>query len=438
MLFVLAIFLLIGGFVAVTSNPDTFSPAKFYLAFYLLFHIGVLFTPVRDGTVFLIGVPMLIGIALVIIEAVRGQFAAQIPSARRLHRKRAPDLDYTVPIVIWVLSVPAVFAQLYMLTQLGGLEGYIESINSRVRDWSGYGWARTLINTVSPLNVAFFALGVSRPRSWAWWALFTAHLMTVLGVGFLSGSRSAMLNVFVLLFVAYHYLYRPISMPLAAGMATTLVGMASLLGVVRNGLSFTDGELTTGLSNTTQSFSLNSFTYGVEPLDLIVGMNTLSLAGGSTFLSLVTNAIPRSIYPEKPDTGGVFFTKEYAGDAWEGLSNLTPTFLGEWIINFGYFSGILGYLLVYTLLMGLVVFWYLRLLRNGARAMNSAFCVDFTIFLHVLWASIGLMVGEFTSVILGFVLTQLIPLLGVRILLGRAETQQEARRGGQQVTGWTT
>jgi len=113
----------------------------------------------------------------------------------------------------------------------------------------------------------------------------------------------------------------------------------------------------------------------------------------------------------------VFFTVNYAGDAWMGLSNLTPTFLGEWIINFGYFWGIAGFFLAYGLIQHGLIRWYSRLLRNPARRRDRLFAVDVVIYIHVVWAAVALMVGEFTNIGLGFVLTQLIPLFALRIAL---------------------
>jgi hypothetical protein len=412
-LFVIAILFLLGGSIAVTSNSDTFSPAKFFVAFYLLFHVGAYFDPPSQEALILASLPLVLSVVFVFYEATRVQY---LPSAASLVPKPLSDRgSYVVPLVIWGLSLPSLIAQMVMIDEFGGISGYVASINTRVVDWSGLGWARVLIGMLTAVNVAFFAIGVSRRRSTTWWALYGAHFLMVLAFGLLSGSRSGTLNVVALLIFSLHYIRRPVAMPTAAGAGVALIGLASLLGVARNGFRLEDGEFTTGFQNSTEAFSFNSFSYGVEPLKIITDTYSLILAHGSTFASLLTNAIPRSIYPDKPDTGGVFFTKNYVGDAWEGYSNLTPTFLGEWIINFGYLAGIIGFFISLGVIMLLLERAYCRLLRDPRRHRDEVFAVDVVIYLHVLWSAVGLVVGEVTNVVLGLVLNSLLPLFVIRL-----------------------
>ena len=413
MLLIVALLLFIGGAVAVTSNNDTFSPAKFFLAFYLLFHVGAFFEPPSTIVTGLMLVPLFLGVLVVLNEANQTQY---LPRAKDTIAPAVPKArDYRAAAVIWLLSSPSIFAQYYMISEFGGIEAYVGSIETRVQDWSGYGWARTLIGLMSAFNVAYFAISLVRKRDGFWWLLFAVHFGVTFVLGLGSGSRGGMLNILALLAITFHYVKRPISLPAASGLVAVLVGAASLFGVARSNLEIVDGQLTTGLATSTESFSLNSFFYGIEPLQYITRAPHLILAQGSTFFSFFTNAIPRELYPDKPDTGGVFFTVNYAGNAWLGLSNLTPTFLGEWIINFGYLAGIVGFFLSYGAIFYILIRWYSRLLRDPNRVRDRLFAVDLAIYLHAVWAGVALMVGEFTNVALGFVLTQLVPLLALRI-----------------------
>ncbi|KRA83192.1 O-antigen polymerase [Altererythrobacter sp. Root672] len=423
MLALIALFLLIGGIIAVTSNSDTFSPAKFLLAFYVIFHVGAVYDPPQPIVLGLIAIPLALGLLLVVNEAVATQYK---PATTELIKpvRGAARTDYTVPLVLWLMTMPALLSQLYMIRELGGLDGYIASVNTRVADWSGFGWARVLILTTTPLNVAFFAVGLLKKRDVIWWGIFALHFAFVLLIGLLSGSRSGLLNIFALLLLCFHYQRRNVRLLPAFLMVLALVGASSVLGVARSGFKLNNGELTTGYATSAESFSFNSFFYGIEPLSLIAAMPKLDLAHGSTFLSLLTNSIPRSIYPDKPDTGGVFLTKHYAGNAWEGYSNLTPTFLGEWIINFGWVVGIIGFFLSYGLLLHSMGRWYVRLLRNPDRPRDLKFALDLAIYVHVLWMTVGLMPGELTNVVLGHVLTQLLPLLALRFVLLYVERQK--------------
>ncbi|MXP15150.1 hypothetical protein GRI44_10360 [Altererythrobacter confluentis] len=415
MLLIVALFLIIGGIIAVTSNPDIFSPAKFYFAFFILFHVGIIVQPPENLVYGLIFVTLAIGLLIAIVEAVKVQY--DLPAAKLIAPPTgAVDRVASIGAALFfcIISLPAVFAQFYMIYEFGGFSGYIASLNTRVVDWSGFGWARTLISMMVVINVAFFAVGLIAKRPLIFWALFAGHFAFVLFFGSLSGSRSGLLNIFALLLVIFHYLRKPIGAGFASLMVTAMIGGASLLGIARNGLTFSNGELTTGLSTAGNNFSFNSFFYGVDPLNLIVATQPMPLAHGSTFLSLFTNAIPRSIYPEKPDTGGVFFTKSYAGDAWEGFSNLTPTFQGEWIINFGWAPGIIGYLISYFAIFLAILGAYRTLLRTRGRQRDAVFAIDVAIYVTVLWSAIGLMIGEITATILGLLLNQLFPLFAMR------------------------
>lgn len=422
MLFILCLFVLLAGMTAVTSNRDTFSPAKFLLIFYVLFHVGALFDPPETTVLALMMAPLALIFVIAFAEASMVQFR---PLPRPVVAER--EAMAGIATAVWICSAPAVLSQFAMIYAFGGLEGYLNSLGSRVEDWSGFGWARILIGTLNVLNIAYLAIGLRAKRSTGWWATYGIHLAMVLVLGMLSGSRSGLLNIFAIILISFHYLRRPVPIAAAAGMVVFLSAAASILGEARNGFKVDNGEITTGLSNSSQSFSMNAFYYGVDPLKLIVEAPHLILANGSTFLSMFTNAIPRSIYPDKPDTGGVFLTKHYAGDAWMGLSNLTPTFLGEWIINFGWLAGITGFFVSYGLICMLVLRWYVRLLRDSRRPRDFIFTVDVVIYIHVMWTVVGLMPGEITNVVLGFVLTQLVPLLSLRFLLKWIVSREEQR-----------
>lgn len=426
MLFILCLFVLLTGMMAVTSNRDTFSPTKVLLAFFILFHVGAVVDPPETMVLVLMLAPLALIFVLGFSEASQVQYR---PLTRPVVSKS--EASAGLAATVWICSSPAVLAQLVMIYKFGGLVGYFNSLGSRVEDWSGFGWARTLIGTLNVLNVAYFAIGLRAKRRAAWWGVYAIHFGIVMVLGLLSGSRSGLLNIFAITLISFHYLRRPVPIGAAAGMMVVLSVAASVLGTARNGFKIDNGEVTTGLSNSSQSFSMNAFFYGVDPLKLIVEAPNLVLAHGTTFLSLFTNPIPRSFYPGKPDTGGVFLTKYYAGDAWMGLSNLTPTFLGEWIINFGWLAGITGFFFSYGAICFLVLRWYVRLLRDQQRPRDLVFTIDVVLYVHVLWTLVGLMPGELTNVVLGATLTQIIPLLALRFMVKWVVARDERRNLGR-------
>lgn len=423
--FILVNFFVLACMFSVLVNRDIFSPGKLFLLFFLVFHAGILFVEVKPATGALILLVLSVSVVMIMLEGARAHRAP--PLKRRPPAPYAPGEHRSFTLFFWLISIPSVAAQLYMIQQFGGIAGYVNSVGLRVVEWSGYGWARMLIFLFVPLNLAYFALGLNRSRSKRWWLIYLLHFLILLAMGTLSGSRSSLLTAFALQAFLYHYLRAPIAGRTAAILATCLVFSAMVLGVVRQGVSFDAGRLSLGNSSG-RTVSFATFYYGVDPIEIIVSSGHMPLANGSTFVSLLTNAVPRSIWPEKPDTGGVFFTKNYAGNAWLGYSNLTPTFLGEWLINFGWTFGILGFFMSFSALMMWLVRYYFRIRSRLSVDRSDQAALQLVIYAHVAWALMALMVGELTNVILTFALSQLLPLWMIKEYVRRtAATGPEAR-----------
>lgn len=417
MIYVVLVFLAVAAILAVSSNPDVFAPAKVYLFFFAMFHSGALFTqlqPLAGGLIFLV---LMVGFVLTFTE---GQMLQGYPPLRK--RWRLPDPARTPDFAkaIWLFSAPSAFAQLYMIQHFGGFSGYIDSLGTRVVDWAGFGWARTLINLFTPLNLVYFALGLQTRRDRRWWSLYALHFLFVLGFGALSGSRSGLLTVFAIQLMLFHYMRTPVKGRTAAVMAGVLIFSAFTLGVLRNGVRVGEGGIEFGSFETQSSASLSSFNAGVQAIKVITEAPYMPLAHGSTFASVVTNAVPRAVWPDKPDPGGVFFTKHYTGDAWYGFSNLAPTFLGEFLINFGWAGGVLGYAVAYSAILIGLIFYYRRIRRELLGVLTPVMTIDVVLYLIVAWALVALMVGETTNVIVNLVFSQLLPIWLIRLYVARA------------------
>ena len=403
-------------FCAMMTNRDLMSPGKFYLASMFLFYVGALLSNTSYEVWMLILLVLLIGLMLVVLEAgVRTD---------NLRVERAPELvappEVNATLLLWSLTVPALLAQLFMIVHFGGVMGYINMIGNRVVEWRGLGWAKTLITTVTAINLVYFAVGLLRERGRGWWVGYFLHLVVVLGFGLLTGSRGSLLSVFALQLIVYHYLKRPVSMRAAVGLAAGLLVAAMILGVVRNGIRVDEGSLQTGLDSSERSVEVSAFSNGVTPLRLLLEHPDAPLAYGSTFASVVTNVIPRSIWEDKPDTGGVYFTKVYTGDAWDGTSNLTPTLLGEFVINFGWIGGVSGFLATGLLMVFLLARYYDAMLRLLSAPRSVKVATGVVLYVSVMWSAAGLLSGEVTNVVQNLVLTQLAPVLVMRKLLARA------------------
>jgi len=365
----------------------------------------------------LISVVLIVGVLTVAYEALRPAYAGGgRPVPPPMRAVVAPE---SVARWIWLFSIPAILSQLYLLYHFGGLQAYINVIGNRVVEFRGLGWAKTFISTIVVLNLIYFAVGLTRPRSRGWWMIYGGHLFLLLSMGLLLGSRGSILNAFAAQVFIYHYMRRPMKMMYVMPIGAALVVFAVLLGIAREGLKVENGAVVTGLDKAENLFRLSVFAYGSQPLDLLVDAPDMQLAYGSTFVSLVTNAVPRDWWPEKPDTGGVFFTKQYTDDAWGGASNLTPTLLGETIINFGWPIGLLLFFFLHLALMWAVVEYRRSAVARLRQRMDGASAVNLVMYILVMWSVVALMIGEVTNVLLGLMLTQLVPAFAVKKMIFR-------------------
>lgn len=408
---------------ALMTQRDLFSPGKMFLASFALFHLGAWTRPRTTELWLLILIVLLVGTVAVVAETPSGMTARGLPRPG----PRSPTRAEWSTLAIWLLSMPALAAQVTIIEMFGGLIGYVNALGNRVLEFRGLGWVRTLTAMLLVINLVYMAIGLVERRRRLWWMGYLLHLLLLVGVGLLSGSRSGVLTVFAMQLMLFHYLRRPVSIARGLLVAISLVLAAGVLGVVREGVKFEDGRLVTGLADADRLFQSSVFTYGVEPLEILERVDTKELSLGGTFATLLTNPIPRNLWPSKPDTGGVVFTKLYTGDAWGGASNLTPTFIGEWIINFGWAAGIALFAVTYGSVLLATVATYWRMRRRLALGLDRGVAIDLVIYVCLLWTVIGLMVGEVTNVLLTFALTQLLPLwLLRRLLAGRDKKVRKA------------
>jgi hypothetical protein len=171
--------------------------------------------------------------------------------------------------------------------------------------------------------------------------------------------------------------------------------------------------------------------YGEGPLQILVDADHLQLAYGMTFVSLVTNAIPRDWWPDKPDSGGGYFTKIYTADAWNGRSNLAPTYLGEGIMNFGWAAGIAFFVITYPAMMFYCFLYYRRVILRVRAAPDASAALDLVQYILIVWAVVALMTGEVTNILLSLFLTRILPILALRAVLNyQARQARHVRRSG--------
>jgi hypothetical protein len=405
---VLASLFALSSIVALVSNRDLFSPAKLYLLNFAVFFGAAFIHDLSPGTA---------GLCLLVVSF--GTLAALFE--RTPPRIRSGNVESCVlyghrraVATIWALTIGPLAAFVYLVIHAGGFWSFVAKSGGRTVEWRGLGWAVTLMLGIGVLNLSYLAVGLLGRRNRRWWIAFAVHGLITVSVLGISGSRSAILSHLVIMAMLFNYLHRRLTIVAAAFAAASLLFAALFLGSLREQIY---GIMSEGTGEISEAWSLkqDSFSYGTTALERILHMDPRTLAHGTTFLSLFTNAVPRGWWPSKPDSGGIFLTKHYFDDAWDGASNVTPTFLGEWIINFGLPLGTVGFVIAQALILRLLSVRYTRTCGGlgGPRTVDMALRI--VLYLCLLWALVGLMVGEVTNTLLLFMLTRVAPIAAIRL-----------------------
>lgn len=399
----LALFILLLCALALcfASNRDIFSPGKFYHASLTVFFADV-FLSEQNGNVYAIYLGyILVGMGISIIEAY-----TLSKSGAALTR---PELSGVAPrrfvIVLWGLTLIPVLAQCYLIHLTGGLSFLAMTIAHRVGEWRGLGHLVNLIKLIAPINLVYFAIGLTYAKRWhrAWWLLYFPHLVLFLAVALLQGSRGFILLQFVFMTMICHYLRRPIKLRYALVVGGTLILVAAFLGTVRNNLTRLH-ELESLSDMRGDTLNLRIFSYGVNPLNAVFEREFTEYQYGKTFLTPVTNFIPRKIWPDKFEPGGVVLTKFLRGRHYLGLSHMSTGIVTESILNFGRPLGILWGFLLLTVVIVLLTTLYARL-RAGLKE-SGRFSRMWLVLVHTYVAGIGgsLLFGELQSQVGGLLM----------------------------------
>ena len=301
----------------------------------------------------------------------------------------------------WLVSLPALAAQVWMIQLFGGIAGYISSLALSVVNFEGLGWLMSIIKTYSIINLVYFSFLVTRSkRKTRDVLIYGMHLLIFVVLALLTGSRGSLLVNFALMALIYHHSVRRISARWLFAFAVSAMLVASVLEVAREGVSFGENGLVTGLSEDKYNDKKMSFgwaKYGLIPLDLVLEADHVNMHYGFTYLTVFTNLIPRYIWPTKPEPGGNILTNEYAADQWGGTSFLSTGIMPEAIINFGRSMGIFVGALQFGALVGGLLLYYVRYRRRMVTNTPYKF-IDSVRFAYISYAMMGLIIGEFTNI----------------------------------------
>ncbi len=335
---------LLGCGIAFAVNRHALSPIKLYLALLLFFSLKLF---VDDYPLYVHAIFMgyvAVGVLCLPFERARSQKA--IPRRPSLNETQA----FAAVRVIWLLTTIPLATQLYLIYLSGGMQRYVYNNSNRVLLYEGLGYILTLRDSIRVLNLMYWCVLLAGRLRKKQLLLYGAHfaLCSVIELG--TASRGSLLWPMVFMIIVYDLLKRKVPWKSAGITLAIIIPAVSILSVVRNNLAMNSaGDVIIRPAAKTRAFGETAYGQNaLLPLTLVIPDDEPNLQYGLTFATVITNFVPRKLWPNKPDSGGVVMTKEYLGDAWGGASYVSTGIIAESVMNFGRAIGIIfGYALLF-------------------------------------------------------------------------------------------
>jgi hypothetical protein len=384
--------------LAVVCSRDLMAPHKIYFGILVLTFGEVVLKP-QSIEIYLIYLSLLLlGVFALVME--------RVAAGRQQARHSETPMFYIRKdgvLVLWAVTLMSVAAQGYMVWRLGGLNAYLISVGLRASDWVGLGPVRTVALLLPVVNALYAVVLVSAQKATSrtrW--LFAAHCVVTVTVALLSGSRNTMVGWFLVLLAIHHYGYRRLSIARAGAVFVAMLVVIVVVGAARGSYRWTSSGFEVNVQRTSWAQG-NVLNYGVYPVQLVVAQEPIRLYGGATFLTAITNFVPRALWPGKPATGGVVFTRDYLFDRWRGKSYFSTGIFAEVVINFGRPFLPLGLMF---LAIGLYAAARIQILAKSGSPSAAAYWA--AIYGLMVPLTIGLLYLEFTNAWM-LTLTRLVP-----------------------------
>ena len=411
--FSLFILLLAAVAFCFACNRDIFSPAKFYHAYLGVFFAAIFFSE-HSGYIYAVYFGFILaGMLLSLLEA-------HVLARRDV--RWTPLRTFTLAprrfvVILWGLTAIPILSQFYLIHTTGGWTALAMTIAHRVAVWQGLGPVLMLISMMAPINLVYLAVGLvyGKRHPGLWWVFYGLHLLLFLFTALLLASRGFFLGQLVLMMLVYNYLRKPVKLKYALCVGAVLLFVAAFLGTVRNNVTrLAHVEKLADLEG--EALNMRMFSYGVNPMDIVFSRDFADYQYGKTFLTPITNFIPRRIWPGKFESGGVVLTKFWLGHRYTGLTNMSTGLVTESILNFGYPLGILvGFaFLLFVVLVTLRWYAHLRSHLGSLTGLRRVYLV--CIYAYIAQIGGNLLCGELQSCV-GPVLFRLLLLSVLMFLL---------------------
>lgn len=388
------------------KNKDIFSPVKIYLSYTVFFYLGIYTDEVRWETLVCYAA-LLISVGICLI------FEPRYTASRK--NIYFPN-HFRLRMTIWLLSVPGVLIKIYLIYDAGGISEYASSLVFRVRDWAGLGHLTIWFNMLPALSLVYFcSIIVDVKKSWKSIFGYGIHFVVFLMIGMLTGSRSYVAITFLGMIMMYSYLVRSVRLIWIAVAIVFLIIVVGLIGAARN--NFGNDDLLGSITSSEQ-FETMQIRYGIMPLEIVFEGSENPLLGGTTYLSLLTNFIPRTIYPDKFETGGIAFTRIYTRDQYGGLSNLATGAIAEGILNFGFSFGIFIGLFLNLIFLVTGCILYRTFFSENRKIPATIF--HLVIYFYIILGAARFSFAEFTDIIFSLFLYALLPYGLLKLILRKS------------------
>ena len=395
-LFLFLIFVMAFSFL---RNNDLFSPSKWYLLSLGAYFNDVFFKEVSMEINFMFFCFLIVGILFASLERKK--------IFKIFHNKEKKVLKNENRFFIFfiLLSLIPIGIQFYFILLYGGVFNYIAGISFRVNDWQGLGYLTTLLSFYPIINTILVILVLKFKIKKIWRRVFVIHFIILILLGALSGSRSATLFGFVNFLFFYNYFRNRIKIKTVLPFVIILFLSASVLAIVRNEMRVSDDEVTFFKDKLEISETSIGDSYGIFTIEKLLEKPFDNYQYGLTYLTTITNFIPRVLWPGKPSSGGVIITKFIDGYNYTGTSHYSTGIISEGIINFGYYVGPIFAMILLIFIGSKIIGFYNRKLI-GIRSNNYDTHQNTIIYPYLLLMNTkimgGILMGEFTAVFFDF------------------------------------
>jgi hypothetical protein len=399
------------GLLSILVNRDPFSPNKFYMVQLPIFFGGVIDGDWNVYTYVVCAVLVIFSVVQMVWETrmavPQGDAGVRLKNIYDQHWLTDRNLSIRrVHLIVWLLSLIPISIQFWVVYMSGGFMSFIGNLGGRVEWMSGMGPLLIFSRLLPVINMCYVGIlfgkrgiGFSNLR------LGMLHTLLCVGNGLLAGSRSSSMFPIVFAVIAYHYCRKRFSVLILFCLCVGFTVLAAYLGAVRETLKVDSGEIILAKEEGASDYRWSNFVYGLMGVDVVSEAGVKHPRYGMTYLTAFTNFVPRRIWPGKPDTGGVVFTKEFLGDMWGGASYATPGLFGEAMMNFDLNSGLIVGICLLLLCFGFNCLLYKLVIRRGVNNERSNLWYYVVLYFSGIQFTNGLLVGEFANVTIGFLIT---------------------------------